>query len=372
MEDDRFKQVVEKMADEILEEYANIGEEITMETVRDFVEDKKTYLENFDEWDYAQSVWERIDMLMLGMDYEEYWKHKGGTPSPPKETTILEPESEKKPQKPQRKTTKTTSKTQNKEIKQVKLWDFRCNASMLKEISTKSQAVNTEIPVYVKKDGIHIKSVDPSHVSMVEIDIPYKNFCTGHDCVNQEITYTLAKDFEFGLDLESLDKTLRLFNMTDKIHGYIENNQLHLIREEKEEIHKQLNLIDIEGWPEPKIPAMDFSVNAKIRSSGFATLKKALEGEEYVVFIADDDLKAIVGDDEPLKMMLSQKEDVTGKGKALYSSDYLQRIINTFGGSFYYSIDTAFDTDSPIRLEGKIGNKDGRFTYLLAPRIESE
>ncbi|GAF90268.1 unnamed protein product, partial [marine sediment metagenome] len=51
-----YKKVVEKLANDILDEYSEFGEEITDKMVSDFVEDKRDYLENYNNFDYERDV----------------------------------------------------------------------------------------------------------------------------------------------------------------------------------------------------------------------------------------------------------------------------------------------------------------------------
>ena len=101
-------------------------------------------------------------------------------------------------------------------------------------------------------------------LSMVDIKIPRKDFYTGNTCINKEIHYNLQEDLDIGIDLNKLERTLKLFDNSDRVNGYIENNKLNLISEYNDKIlHKRISLLDTAGMPETKIPDMEFDIKTE-------------------------------------------------------------------------------------------------------------
>ena len=250
------------------------------------------------------------------------------------------------------------------------LWEFECNAILLKKIVSKIIKVNDEVLFTLTKEGLSSNVVDLAHVLMVSIDIPRKDFYIGNTCVNQEVHYTLFEDMEFGINIAKLDRTLRLTGHgSDRLKGWIEGNFLHI---KGESFHKKIKLLDIAGMPKAKIPELKLGIKAEVKTGELAKLKKATETEDSVKLFVKDGLKAVIeDDDDDLTINLCKKDDVTGTGKAVYSSDYLNILLDGFSGSWYETVTIEFDTDIPIRVEGKAG-MTGNCIYLLAPRIGSE
>ena len=253
---------------------------------------------------------------------------------------------------------------------QPRLWEFKCNTILLKKIVSKIIKVNDEILIKLTKEGLSANVVDPAHVLMVSLDVPRKDFYTGNTCVNQEVHWKLFEDMEFGIDLAKLDRTLRLTSHgSDRLEGWIEGNFLHI---KGESFHKRIKLLDTAGMPQAKVPDLKLGIKAEVKTGELAKLKKALDLTDMVSFVAKDGLKAIIeDDDDDLTINLCKKDDVTGTGKAIYSSDYLNMLLDGFGGSWFETVTILFDTDNPMKLEGKAG-MTGNCMYLLAPRIESE
>lgn len=250
--------------------------------------------------------------------------------------------------------------------KDEKLWQFKCYSGLLKKLVTRVMPLSTEIKLDITKEGLSTVTVDPSHVCMVMLEIPHKDFYTGTSCVNKEVVYKVKEDFEIGIDLVKLDKTLKLFNQYDYITGYIQNNKLYL---DSDDIHKKIRLLDTAGMPDAKPPNLEFDVDTQVSCDKVALLIKACENNDYLALISDNTglHSTIEEDEDDLRIDLSK--DVTGKGKALYSCDYFGPIVK--GLSHWKKLRFQFSTDTPIRLSGEISD-NGNFEYLLAPRIESE
>jgi len=254
---------------------------------------------------------------------------------------------------------------------QPRLWEFKCNAILLKKIVSKIIKVDSEVLINLTKEGLTSNVVDPAHVLMVSLDVPRKDFYTGNTCINQEIQWKLFEDMKFGIDLAKLDRTLRLTGHgSDRLEGWIAGNFLHI---KGESFHKRIKLLDTAGISTTKVPELKLGIKAEVKTGELAKLKKAIsENDESVKLIVRNGLKAIIeDDDDDLTINLCKKDDVTGTGEAIYSADYLNTLLDGFGGSWFETVTIEFDTDNPIKLEGTAG-MTGNCMYLLAPRIESE
>jgi len=269
---------------------------------------------------------------------------------------VEEPEVEEKPKQ--------------KKKDNPKLWEFECNAILLKKLVNKIIKVCNEVLIKLTKEGLSTNVVDPAHVLMVNVEIPRKDFYTGNTCVNQEVHYKLFEDMEFAIDISKLDKTLKLTGYgTDQIKGWIEGSFLHI---KGDSFHKRIKLLDTAGIPQAKVPDLKLGIKAEVKTGELASLKKALTETDAVKLIVKDGVKAVIeDDDDDLTINLCKKEDATGKGKSIYSSEYLNVLLDGFGGSWYETVTIEFDTDNPIRVKGEAG-MTGHCMYLLAPRIESE
>lgn len=259
-------------------------------------------------------------------------------------------------------TKKQVKKVENKDEKK---WQFKCYSGLFKKLIARVGQLYNEIELNISKEGISTIVVDPAHVALAKLDIPKKDFYTGHSAVNKDVSYKVKEEFSIGIDLDKLTKTLKLMNNYDYVTGYVLGNTLYL---DTDRIHKKIQLLDTAGIPNAKVPNLKFDVKAKISSSDIGLLMRAVSDEtEYLTLISDGkELYTIIEEDEDnLKIDLSN--NVKGKGKALYSCDYFGNIVSDIGSKVIME----FSTDQPVRITGDVYDS-GKFEYLLAPRIESE
>ena len=261
---------------------------------------------------------------------------------------------------------KIVKKVVKEKVKLTKKWEFRCFSGLLKKLVSRVEKLETEIKITIGKDGISTKVVDPAHVALVNLEIPKKDFYTGYSAVNKSVDYKVKDEFDIGIDIGRLDrKFLKLISEYDYVTGYIIGNMLYL---DTDDVHSKITLLDTAGMPDPKMPDLEFEVNAKVDSSNLGILMKATgDTSDYLTLIADEKgLYSIIEDDED-NIKIDLTKDVKGKGKALYSCDYFGNIVGGIGSK----VNLQFSTDQPIKITGDVYDS-GKFEYLLAPRIEGE
>ena len=254
------------------------------------------------------------------------------------------------------------SNTKKKQVKEVKNWEFECKGDLLKNLCKHAGKFTDEIPLEVDNKGVKLCAVDPAHVAMLEMFVPRQGFQTGYSAVNKDLVYKVAEPFTIGVDVERLNKTAKLMSDNDKVHSWVEGNTWFF---KTDDLFKKLVLI---GPPlKPKVPGIEFSVKADVWNNKISKLLKAIdETVEYVALEAKNNvLKAVIYDDEDtLDIILSK--DVKGEGKAMYSGDYLSKLLTGIGNGFMQRIIFEFSEDKPLKITGE------DYYYLLAPRIESE
>lgn len=255
-------------------------------------------------------------------------------------------------------------KVKVKPKKDEKLWTFKCYGGVFKKLVTRVMPLSTEIKLNITKEGLSTVTVDPSHVCMVTLEIPRKDFYLGTSCINKEVAYKVKDDFEIGIDLEKLDKTLKLFSDYDHVTGYIQNNKLYL---NSDDIHKKLGLLTTAGMPDAKVPDLEFGVDAEVSCTKMTLLMKACNGNDFLTLVSDKTglHSTIEEEDDDLRIDLTK--DVKGEGKAIYSCDYFGNMVK--GLTHWKTLRLQYSTDNPLRLSGEVGDS-GNFEYLLAPRIE--
>jgi proliferating cell nuclear antigen len=244
------------------------------------------------------------------------------------------------------------------------------DAKLLRDMITTNSILVDEATFKIDLEGIKLRAMDPSRVAMVDFEWPKTVFeeytCTEPTkmCINigelLKLLKRAGKDETLELSLD--EKTAKL---QVKITGkYTRDFTMPTLEATEEEV------------PTPKI---NFNVKAKTTTEG---LSQAIEDAqlvsdhvrieadpEKIIFTATGDLMGATialqkGSDTLLD--LEAKEPA----KATFSLSYLSEIIKTASATSDIAI-LEFSSDMPIKLDFQ-QTKEGKLTFYLAPRIETD
>jgi proliferating cell nuclear antigen len=244
------------------------------------------------------------------------------------------------------------------------------DAKLLRDMATAISILVDEATFKIDPEGLKLRAMDPSRVAMVDFEWPKTIFeeytCTEPTkmCINiSELLKLLkrtGKDEVVELSLD--EKTGRL---QVKITGkYTRNFTMPTLEASEEEV------------PTPKIT---FNVQAKATTNG---LSQAIEDAQLVsdhVRIEADAEKIVLnatGDLMGATISLQKGSDTLldleakEPSKATFSLSYLSEIIKTAAATSDIAT-LEFSTDMPIKLDFQ-QTKEGKLTFYLAPRIETE
>ncbi|MEM3700438.1 MAG: proliferating cell nuclear antigen (pcna) [Candidatus Bathyarchaeia archaeon] len=244
------------------------------------------------------------------------------------------------------------------------------DAKLLRDMITAISILVDEATFKIDPEGIKLRAMDPSRVAMVDFEWPktvFDEYAVTEPtkmCINiSELLKLLkraGKDEVVELSLDEKTGKLQV-----KISGkYARNFTMPTLEASEEEV------------PTPKIP---FNVKAKATTQG---LSQAIEDAQLV-----SDHVRIEADNE--KLVLNAAGDLMGatitlqKGsdalldleakepsKATFSLSYLSEIIKEASATSDIAT-LEFSTDMPIKLDFQQA-KEGKLTFYLAPRIETE
>jgi len=249
---------------------------------------------------------------------------------------------------------------------QVKMAD----AKLLKNVASAIAILVDEATFKITPEHLSLRAMDPSRVAMVDFEWPKSLFeeyaCTEPTemCINISELLKLIKrahkDEVIQLSLD--DETARLkIKITGK---YTRNFNMPTLEPSEEEV------------PTPKVT---FNVRAKATTGG---LRQAIKDAQLVsdhVYIEADSEKMILnasGDLMGAKIELEKGSDTLldletkEPSKATFSLNYLGEIINAASATSEIVI-LDFASDMPIKLDFQ-QSPEGKLTYYLAPRIETE
>ncbi len=245
------------------------------------------------------------------------------------------------------------------------------DAKLLRDMATAISILVDEATFKIDPEGLRLRAMDPSRVAMIDFEWPksifqeYVSTDPAKICINiSEILKLLRRaGRDEAVELSLDDKTGRLqIIITGK---YSRSFTMPTLEASEEEV------------PTPKIT---FNVKAKITTQG---LSQAIEDAQLV----SDHVRI---EAEPEKLTLSASGDLMGanitlqKGsdalldlevkenaKATYSLSYLSEIIKAASATSDIAM-LEFSTDMPVKIDFQQQTKEGKLTFFLAPRIETE
>ncbi len=218
----------------------------------------------------------------------------------------------------------------------------------------------------IAKEGISLKALDPSGISMISFFIPNKAFSK----------YSVEKPVSVGLNLDNMSKIMNSSRSTEQLVMKEAGNKfsLEFLGENTRRIYT-LPVIEIRKG-EDKEPKIEFDAYVEVKGDSLKEiLKDATLLSPYVGLKTDKGTFNVVakGDAGELveehaeKADFIKKLDVKKPTSSSFNLEYLGKIINPSPSNSDLLL--SLKTDEPIKVEYKIG--DAELSYYLAPYMES-
>lgn len=218
----------------------------------------------------------------------------------------------------------------------------------------------------VSEEGLSLKAMDPSQISMVSFSMPKSMFSE----------YVVGDHKRIGIDIGKLARVLARGNSGESVELEVEDGRLNVtFKGKKRKRVFKLPLLDLgEGLErEPKIEYKNKII------LGADVLKEVLKDAKlvstHISFVLDQKaLKVeIKGDEGEIREEFEKAGDelkeltVESGAKATYPLSYMEDILK--GSKADTEITMYLESDRPLKIEYNIVGADAK--YFLAPRIES-
>lgn len=219
-------------------------------------------------------------------------------------------------------------------------------------------------------EGIKMKAMDPSHIALVEFELPAAAF----------VEYNFKQPIVLGINLLEMNKIISRGKAEDELILELDEkqNRLGLTFKGVSTRRLSLPLIDVREaeLPEPKL---QFTAAAEVMAGVIQDGLKDAEivgdnvrfelSENGLVISAESDkgtteLKLGKGDKGLVRLNVKQP------ARAMFNIKYLSDM--TKGASSTDIITINLGTDLPIQLDFPVADGKGKLRFLLAPRIEAE
>ncbi len=219
-------------------------------------------------------------------------------------------------------------------------------------------------------DGIKLRSMDPSHIAMVDFEWPKAAFDS----------YECSGNTKLRLSVSNLLKLLKRTRSDESIEVVYDDANKKLNITLKGKIVRKFITPTLEPSteevPTPKVP---FNARVKITAASLRDIiddaqaisdnvKLEVTPEKFVVRATGELSSALIEMDKGSDAILDI--DVKERATATYNLNYLGEIIRAGSGASEVT-SLEFSTNMPIKVEFEMPQQ-GRLLYYLAPRIEAE
>jgi proliferating cell nuclear antigen len=218
----------------------------------------------------------------------------------------------------------------------------------------------------ITKEGISLKAMDPSGISMISFFIPNKAFAK----------YDVDKPSAVGLNLENLGKILASSRGDEQLIMKESGNKFVVEFVGKNSRRRyRLPMIEVKKDAD-KEPKIEFDSIVEVKADSLKEiLKDANLLSTHVGFKADKDsfvvmAKGDAGELEEEHMNNAEvikKINTTKASSATFNLDYLERMISACPSNSVMML--SIKTEEPIKIDYHIG--DANVSYYLAPYMES-
>ena len=260
--------------------------------------------------------------------------------------------------------------------KPVGSFSMRIDMRLWKNIVDISKLIFDEMPMKVTKEGITMKGLDPSHVSMLDINIPKVCFdeyeVDADDVLDVDVN---TEEFSKFLRKPTKDETLEMSYTTDE-------ERLRLVTRSKR-YEREFEMPVLESYTETP-PDIKIELTAKVKMLG-SVLQEALSDilsvGDYMIATHQKPLFTLStsGSDYGGSMTIKVDEESEGvlsfyesteETRSGYSVDAILDIVKAMK-SFSDLVLWEFTTNRPLRMsvDGVNGLK---IAYYLAPRIDTD
>ncbi len=241
------------------------------------------------------------------------------------------------------------------------------DAAVLQDTLDSVSVLVDECKIHLEADGIEIRAVDPANVGMVDLSLSAEAFESYE-----------ADGGLIGVNLTRLDDIANMADAGQLVHLELdeETRKLHI---STDGLEYTLALIDPDSIrDEPDLPDLDLPATIVLEGRDIDRAVKAADMVSDHIALgvdADDELFYVdaEGDTDDVHFELGRDDliDLTaGDAYSLFSLDYLKDMNRAIPADGEVTIELG--QEFPVKLHFDIAESDGKVTFMLAPRIQSD
>ncbi len=244
--------------------------------------------------------------------------------------------------------------------------DARVWKNLLTAISTLIEEADFEI----SSDTIKLRSMDPSHVAMVDFELPSSAF----------ENYSCSAPLKIRMNMNSMLKLLRRVGSDEHLDIAYDEGTKKIEMVLKGKMTRKFTMPTLEP-SEEEVPTPKLNFNARVKMIA-SSLRDMIEDSQAIsdnVRLESTAEKFVVNSSGELSSATIELEkgsealldlEVKEPSKATFNLNYLAEIIKA-GATTSEVVTVEYSSNMPVRIQFEMAQQ-GRLQYYLAPRIEAE
>lgn len=244
------------------------------------------------------------------------------------------------------------------------------NAKIWKNILDAISTLIDEADFNFDENGIKLRSMDPSHVAMVDLDLQKSAFDD----------YSCSKPTKARVSIKGMLKLLKRVKSDENLEIVFDESTKKINLTLKGRVTKKFTIPTLEpGGEEAPTPKLTFESKIKMVAKALKEILDDMQAisdnvkletttDKFILQAIGELSSAVVEIEKGNEALLEL--DVKNPSKATFNLSYLGEMVKA-GASTSDLLSLEFSTNMPIKLEFELLGQ-GRLLYYLAPRIESE
>jgi len=241
-------------------------------------------------------------------------------------------------------------------------------ASVFKRFIDGIAVLVDEAEFVISEKGLFLKATDPSQISLVDFAIPKSAFKK----------FEIKKDAKIGVDLNYFGQVMARAKSADSVELLVndDSSKLSVVFSGSSKRSFVIPLLDLHTADLP-LPKIDFDAEVKIKASSLVdSFKDAALISTHILLSVENDSFIVRANSSKgnVENIYNSKDEsvvslrVSADTKAMFPLDYLSNMMKAASNDT--DVLVKIKTNAPVEISYSVG--DAKFTYFLAPRIESD
>jgi proliferating cell nuclear antigen len=247
------------------------------------------------------------------------------------------------------------------------------SSEMWKSVSSIIMTIVDEAYFEAGSTGLTFRSMDPSHVALVDLSWPNSAF----------EKYECPSTIKFGLKMSDFAKIIKRSNSNDSIEIGIKDNSLNIKTTGGYTRCYKMNLIESADTNASPLPKLSFDSKIVIDISALDKVLndihvmsdnigiETIAGKAAVTFSGSNDTGTamVTVDENNNTETLLQEVAVKENSKSSYNMEFISKMVRALGCASSDTISLEYSSKKPLRLEFTAFNAL-KIQFFLAPRID--